>query len=107
MKKGRPGHLLGALVPRGRLSALCEIVVRETPTLGVRYHAVGRLALERRIEEVETSFGRIPIKVGLLGSEVVGAAPEWEVCLAIARERKVPARIVREEALARWIARRS
>ena len=101
------GRFARALVPEARLHPLCEIVVRETPSLGVRYHAVGRWALERRFDEVETSHGIVPIKVGLLAGEIVGGAPEWEVCLALARERKVPVRQVREEALARWLATRT
>jgi len=107
MKKGRPGHLLAALAPASSRERVVEALVRETPTLGVRYHAVERLALERRFEEVETSFGKVPIKVASLGGEVLGGMPEWEVCRVLAAEHGVPARKVREEALARWISRRS
>lgn len=106
MKKGRPGHLLGALVPGDELHPLCALVVRETPTLGVRYHGVGRLVLERRFEEVETPYGTVPIKVGRLAGEDLGGAPEWDVCLALAKAHGVPARRVREEALARWLVSR-
>nr|PZM91046.1 MAG: TIGR00299 family protein [Pseudomonadota bacterium] len=106
MKKGRPGHLLAALAPASLRDRMIETIVRETPTLGVRYHAVDRLALERRFEEVETAFGTVPVKVASLGGEVLGAAPEWEVCRALAAASGVPARKVREEALARWYSRR-
>lgn len=106
MKKGRPGHLLAALAPASLRDRMIETIVRETPTLGVRYHAVDRLALERRFEEVETAFGTVPVKVASLGGEVLGAAPEWEVCRALAAAAGVPARKVREEALARWYSRR-
>lgn len=107
MKKGRPGHLLGALVPEARLHALCELVLRETPSLGVRYHAVGRTALDRRFERVETPYGEVPIKVASLAGEELGGTPEWEVCLSLAEEHGVPARRVRDEALARWWQRRA
>lgn len=106
MKKGRPGHLLGALVPVSLLRPVCELVLRETPSLGVRYHAVERLALERRFETVETSFGEVPVKIASLAGEVLGGTPEWEACLALAEEKGVPPREVRDEAIARWRARR-
>lgn len=106
MKKGRPGHLLGALVPEGKLHLLCERIVRETPSLGVRHHAVGRLALERRFEKVETRFGPVAIKVASLAGEVLGGTPEWEDCVARAEAHGVPVRAVRDEALSRWWAGR-
>ena len=47
MKKGRPGHLLGALVEGDKQKALVELVRRESTTLGVRSDRVERTALDR------------------------------------------------------------
>jgi len=90
MKKGRPGHLLGALAPAPVRARLTELLLRETPTLGVRAHAVERTVLERRHETVETGWGPVRVKVGRLLGEEVNAAPEFEDCARLAREKNVP-----------------
>lgn len=105
MKKGRPGHLFGVLAPARLRGRLAELLLRETPTLGVRFHPVDREILERRFESVETRFGPIPVKLGLRGAEVINAAPEWDDCVRAARQHGVPARQVREAALAAWLHR--
>src|SRR5439155_4401483 len=48
MKKNRPGVLLSVLAPEAVLSALEEILFRETTTLGIRRYAVNRHKLQRR-----------------------------------------------------------
>ncbi|HWV37553.1 MAG TPA: nickel pincer cofactor biosynthesis protein LarC [Vulgatibacter sp.] len=106
MKKGRPAHLLGLLAPASLRESLAATLFRETPTLGLRHHAVERDVLERRFEEVETAFGPVRIKVGFAGSAVFNAAPEWDDCVAAAARAGVAPRRVREEALAAWLAAR-
>lgn len=104
MKKGRPGHVLAALAPASLRAAITELLLRETPTLGVRFHAVSRDVLERRFETVATQYGEVRIKIGHRGAEVLGATPEWEDCLAAAAAHGVPPARVRDEALAAWLA---
>ncbi len=89
MKKQRPGTLLGVLCPPELEGVLSGIVLRETTTLGVRSHDVRRTVLERRTETVQTPFGAIRVKLGLLGNEVVNVSPEYDDCEGIAREREV------------------
>lgn len=108
LKKGRPGHILGVLAPAEQKDRLIDVIMRETPTLGVRFHRVEREELERRFDKVATRWGEVSVKVGLRAGEVLNAAPEWDECVALGREHGVAARLVREEALAVWItARRS
>jgi len=106
MKKGRPAHLLGVLVPASLREALAATLFRETPTLGLRHHAVERDVLERRFETVETAFGPVRIKIGFAGATVFNAAPEWDDCVAAAARAGVAPRRVREEALAAWMSAR-
>jgi hypothetical protein len=47
---------------------------------------------------VDTTYGRVRIKVGRLGGEVVTAAPEFVDCQARAKERGVAVRAVYEAA---------
>lgn len=107
MKKGRQGHLLGVLAPGHLRDALCRALVEQTPTLGVRYHAVDRFTLDRHFEPVRTRYGEVPIKVATRGGERLDAAPEWDVCVRLGRAHGVPARQVEEEALARWLVGRA
>lgn len=90
MKKGRPALLLAALVADAALRQVSEVLLRETTTLGLRFDRVSRRVLERRIEHVDTAYGRLPIKLALLDGELVNAAPEYEPCREAARARGVP-----------------
>jgi hypothetical protein len=99
MKKGRPALTLAALAPIERADGIAHAILRETTTLGVRRYDVVRDELARRIEHVDTPFGRIPVKVtdGPFGPP--SAKPEFDACLAAARAHGVPVRHVLSEAL--------
>jgi len=99
MKKGRPGVLLGALSTEARREAVTAALFAETTTLGVRRHPVEREALERREETVETPYGPVRVKVALRDGRELGAQPEYDDCLARAREEGVPVRAVMAAAL--------
>ena len=89
MKKGRPGILLSALVNRGKLDAVLNVVFAETSTLGVRIQPVERRKLMRSSKIVKTLFGEMKVKV----ITVDGAdrlAPEFEECKRIALEKNIP-----------------
>jgi uncharacterized protein (TIGR00299 family) protein len=102
MKKGRPAHLLCALVAEEKRAACEQLIFRETSALGVRAFRVERHALEREFTEVETRYGPIRIKLGLQGGEVLQAAPEFDDCAAAARAHNVPVKEVQAEANAVW-----
>ena len=89
MKKGRPGHLLSVLVDPALVSAIADLVLSETTSLGVRYHEVERRTLERSAVTVATSYGPVRVKVAHVarGRRV---APEFDDCAAIARRLGVP-----------------
>ncbi len=63
MKKGRPAMTISALAPLARADAVAHAMLRETTSLGVRRYAVARAERPRAIEQVETPYGRIPVKV--------------------------------------------
>ena len=102
MKKGRPGHLLGAVVPEAARSAVEEALFRETSTLGVRAHRVERSVLDREVVEVATRYGPVRVKVGRRGGAVLNAAPEFEDCRLRAREHGVAVKEVLAAAIAAW-----
>ncbi len=102
MKKGRPGHLLGALVGAERREALVQLVLRESTTLGVRTFAVERTTLARHHVSVQTRYGPVRIKVGTWGGEALNAAPEYEDVRRLAEAARVPVKQVWAEALAAY-----
>ncbi len=99
MKKGRPGFLLGALADGDRREAVARVLLDETTTLGVRLHPVERIELGRELVPVATPYGEVRVKVALREGTAVGAHPEYDDCLARAREHGVPVREVLAAAL--------
>ena len=89
MKKGRPAHLLGVLTDTAHSRDVIDTILAETTTLGVRYHAVERQVLQREQRQVDTPYGRVGVKVGLVGDRR-RAAPEYEDCARLARQHRVP-----------------
>ena len=90
MKKSRPATMLSALVGRDLVDAAAELILKETSTLGVRRRPVRRYEAERQIVNVDTSLGKVPVKLKRIGDTIAQAAPEYEVCREIARETGLP-----------------
>ncbi|HXM57757.1 MAG TPA: LarC family nickel insertion protein [Candidatus Dormibacteraeota bacterium] len=80
MKKGRPGHLLTVLADPVRANELAGLVLRASPTMGLRMSRATRLVAGRRFIEVETGRGRVRVKVKELEGRPVDVAPEYEDC---------------------------
>ncbi len=89
MKKGRPGHLFGALVSDSARAAVEAVIFRETSSLGVRATRVERRVLDRELIEVQTRYGPVRVKAGRLEGRLVNAAPEFEDCKAAAERHGV------------------
>ena len=95
MKKGRPGNLVQVLSPLEKVQTLTELLLRETSSIGVRWHRVQRAKLPRRQVEVQTSLGRVKAKELKLGDQV-WRTPEFEECKRLAAEHGLPLRRVYE-----------
>ncbi len=90
MKKNRPGAVLSVLVPPHLEQAAVELVLRETPTLGIRSRLVDRYVADRKSVPVNTEFGAVSVKVKYLEGDAVAAAPEPDDCSRIAVETGLP-----------------
>lgn len=100
MKKNRPGVILSALVPLELEAAAFELMLRETPTLGVRTRPVERYVAERHNVSMESDMGVISVKVKYLGGVAVSAAPEFEDCRRVALETGMTLQEVHQRAVA-------
>lgn len=98
-KKGRPSLLLSALATRENADRVQRAMLTESTTLGVRFHEVERLCRPRRSVDVETRFGRVPMKVADGGFGPAQIKPEFDACARLAREAGVPVRVVSEAAI--------
>jgi len=106
MKKGRPALLLSALADAAARPAVIAAILRETTTIGVRFAPRERTVLARRVVDVATPYGAIPVKLALDGDVVCNAAPEYEACAEAARRAGVPVKQVFAAALAAYGAPR-
>jgi len=98
MKKDRPGVILSVLVPPDRTATVAQVMLRETPTLGVRVLPIERRVAERHVREVETPWGKVRVKEKWLNGERAAVSPEYEDCARIAREQAIPLHQVFEAA---------
>ena len=90
MKKNRPAVKLTVLADSPQLQDVCACILAETTTMGVRIYEAHRKKLEREMVEVDTEYGKISVKLGKIGDEVVKILPEYDDCKRIAREKNVP-----------------
>lgn len=99
MKKGRPAQTLKVLCSPEQRQVMEQIMFTQTTTLGVRAYYVERTALERRWKTVQTPWGEVRVKEGLLDGKVVNVVPEFEDCKKIAEANGVPLKAVETAAL--------
>ncbi|MES2219435.1 MAG: nickel pincer cofactor biosynthesis protein LarC [Acidobacteriota bacterium] len=100
MKKNRLATLITVLCDRAHVQPLQQLLFRETSTLGVRIREERRACLDRKFVNVQTQWGEIRIKVGLLNGVEVNAAPEYEDCRRCAEQQNAPLKLVMQAALA-------
>ena len=87
MKKSRPGHRVSVLAAKDRLEAVVERLTDDSTTIGVRFHEVQKWMLPRRTATIETTFGKIRVKVVKLPNGHELWKSEHEDVLALARAR--------------------
>jgi hypothetical protein len=98
MKKNRPGIMLTALANVKDKDNILDKIFSETTTLGVRTYLVKREKLDRYQKQVQTKYGKVLVKVGKVGDAIKNISPEYEDCARISRIKKVPLKLVYDEA---------
>jgi hypothetical protein len=100
MKKNRPGVLLTLLCNPPDRERMCDMIFRETTTLGVRYRNERREILTREFVTVETEYGPIRVKVSRArDGRMMNASPEFEDCRVAAEKNGVGLRDAQAAAL--------
>lgn len=80
MKRNRPATKLSLLCTGDKLDRLKGIILRESTTVGLRVINVEKVALEREIDEIETSLGKFRIKISRSDEKVVTVKAEFSDC---------------------------
>lgn len=63
MKKNRPGVILSVICDEDKIKELERIIFLETTTIGIRKIPFERSVLNRRMEDIDTLYGRAMVKV--------------------------------------------
>lgn len=90
MKKGRPGLKLATLSSESKREAVCDFILENTTTIGVRYYAVERKELEREAVSLETLYGTVNAKRVTTPSGKTRIKAEHDDLLRIAGEKGIP-----------------
>lgn len=103
MKGGRPGACLSVLCEEQVEEALLSVLFQQSTTLGIRSREVKRYQLERKTQDVDTSLGKVTLKIGSdrSGTEC-NVAPEYSSCRKLAEKHGIPLKRVYEEAITAW-----
>lgn len=90
MKKSRPAVTLSVLCTSETEQQVEKILFEETSTLGIRKHYVNKTMLDRKTENIDTPYGKVRVKYAFYNGRFLKSKPEYEDCLTIAREKKLP-----------------
>lgn len=93
MKKSRPAYQLQVICRKGDQEKLEQLIFRETTTIGIRSYPANRKILERKIEEIETPYGKMKVKICRVDGEE-RVYPEYEEVKRYCMESGVPMREV-------------
>jgi uncharacterized protein (TIGR00299 family) protein len=98
MKKSRPATLLTVICHSEKLPSIVEFLLRETTTLGLRWHEEERARADRKILKLQTKYGEVHFKLAQWEGRAISLSPEYEDCKRLALKRRIPLKDVFEEA---------
>jgi len=99
MKKNRPGTQIQVLCEPVEVDAMRSILFQETTTLGIKQIMVDRYALPRTIQEVETPYGKIRVKIAKISPDIKKISPEFEDCRKAAQKHGIPITQIYQETI--------
>jgi hypothetical protein len=102
MKKNRPATQLSVLCRPEEAQGLTALLLRETPTLGVRQQVLWRSKAAREVQSIETPWGTVRMKVKFLSGKAISASPEYDDCARLASEHSVTFLEVKDAAVRNW-----
>ena len=98
MKKNRPGYELTVICDEAHRQKMEEVIFAQTTTIGIRRQEMARTVLTRRVVNVQTRYGEIPVKVSGEG-RTRRVHPEYEKVSEAASKYGAPFGAVYDEVL--------
>jgi pyridinium-3,5-bisthiocarboxylic acid mononucleotide nickel chelatase len=98
MKKNRPATLVTVIAPPEERILVADLLLKETTTLGLRWHEEERLRADREIVTLQTRHGKIRFKLARWEGKLVNVSPEYEDCRKAALTGNVSLKEVLENA---------
>jgi uncharacterized protein (TIGR00299 family) protein len=99
MKQGRPAEQISVICKIEDVQQLEQVLFKEGLTFGVRRQILQRSKLAREFVAVQTEFGEIRVKTGILDGKVVNAKPEFSGCISAAKKHNVTVKAVLDAAM--------
>jgi pyridinium-3,5-bisthiocarboxylic acid mononucleotide nickel chelatase len=90
MKKSRPGIMLNVITEKENADIVKEILFTESTTLGIRTFLFKKDTLVRKLESVDTQWGKVTVKRSYYKGREVSSKPEYEDCKIIASKLGIP-----------------
>lgn len=88
MKKGRPGFEVKILARPETALVLKQLLLAESPAIGLRFHRERRLTLPRSFGKVLTRWGEVEVK-RVVTPNGARLRPEFESCRSIAKQKGI------------------
>jgi len=98
MKKNRPATLLSVISSPEKLPSVIAFLLKETTTLGLRWHEEERSRTDREMVLLQTRYGKIRFKIARWEGKVVNLSPEYEDCKRLALQKHIALKDVFDEA---------
>jgi hypothetical protein len=98
MKKGRFGFLLTVVCKDSLKEKMLDVIFSETTSFGVKINNAEHIGLDKEVKKVKTKYGLVRANVGKWKGKIKTVSPEYKDCSRLARKKKVPLKLVFEEA---------
>jgi pyridinium-3,5-bisthiocarboxylic acid mononucleotide nickel chelatase len=89
MKKNRPATKLSVIARDEDEAVICDLILRETSTMGLRVKPIKMREAEWEFQSVETCYGTVPVKLKIVKGEIIQATPEFDVCAQLSVQNNV------------------
>jgi len=96
MKKNRVATQISVLCPLTAKSTIIALLLNETTTFGLRSYVVEKTMLQRTWHTLDTPYGKVRIKNGLLNGRIIKSKPEFDDCCKLAIHANVSLRDIYE-----------
>ncbi len=88
MKKSRPGALINVICKNSDKERMAEVIFKHTTTIGMRFEEMGRFVLDRKLESLDTPYGKVRRKISS-GYGVKRVKYEYDDLVRIAEEKDI------------------